>query len=92
MCELSVIIAARNEAGTLPAQLEAVLAQECGEPWEVIVADNGSTDGTQDVVRALAARDSRLRLVDASARPGSSYARNHAVLAAASSSIGIGRP
>jgi glycosyltransferase involved in cell wall biosynthesis len=68
----------------LPAQLEAVLAQECPAPWEVIVADNGSSDGTQDLVRALAARDSRLRLVDASARPGTAYARNHAVLTAAS--------
>jgi glycosyltransferase involved in cell wall biosynthesis len=81
-CELSVVIAARNEAAVLPAQLEAVLAQECDAPWEVIVADNGSTDRTQDVVRAHAARDARLRLVDASTRPGTAHARNHAVAAA----------
>jgi glycosyltransferase involved in cell wall biosynthesis len=75
---LSVILAARNEASTITAQLEALLAQVCPEPWEVIVADNGSSDGTQDIVRSLASRQPKLRLLDASQLPGTPYARNHA--------------
>ena len=74
--ELSVIIAARNEADGIQAQLDAVLGQECEPLFEVLVADNGSTDGTAAVVNALAARDPRLRVVDASAHAGMTYARN----------------
>jgi len=74
--EFSVVIPALNAVATLGEQLDAVLAQEHAGSWEVIVADNGSSDGTQDIVRTLAARDPRLRLVDAAQRPGVSHARN----------------
>jgi glycosyltransferase involved in cell wall biosynthesis len=70
------VIPALNAAATLGEQLDAVLAQEHAGSWEVIVADNGSSDGTQDIVRTLAAPDPRLRLVDAAQRPGVSHARN----------------
>ena len=53
---LSVILPAYNEATRLPptldaslAYLEAVVAPDRG--WELIVVDDGSTDGTSDVVR-----------------------------------------
>ena len=74
--ELTVVIPARNEERTLPAQLEALLAQEWSGTWEVVVADNGSTDGTAEVVRRFGAVDPRVRLVDAGARPGLSACRN----------------
>ncbi len=48
-CDL--ILPCRNEALALPALLERVPAG-----MSVIVADNGSTDGTADVARALGAR------------------------------------
>jgi glycosyltransferase involved in cell wall biosynthesis len=75
-CELTVVIPARNEERTLPGQLEALLAQDWPGTWEVIVADNGSTDGTADVVRRFGVVDPRVRLVDAGARPGLSACRN----------------
>jgi len=81
--ELSVVIPAYDAAETLPTQLEALLAQRPTWPWEVVVADNGSTDGTADLVRSWAAtRMPELRLVDASARRGPSAARNIGVAAA----------
>jgi dolichyl-phosphate beta-glucosyltransferase len=48
----SVIIPAFNEAQRLPPFLEKVVAYFEGrdEPYEVIVVDDGSTDGTADVV------------------------------------------
>jgi len=50
----SVIIPAFNEAQRLPPFLERVVAHFEGrdEPYEVIVVDDGSTDGTADVVGA----------------------------------------
>jgi glycosyltransferase involved in cell wall biosynthesis len=79
---VSVVIPAFNAAATLGAQLEALAAQEAAEPFEVVVADNGSTDGTADVVRSYAERMPLLRLVDASERTGSNVARNAGVRAA----------
>lgn len=80
-CDLTVVIPARNEERTLPAQLEALLGQQWSGTWEVVVADNGSDDGTAEVVRRFAAVDPRVRLVDAGARPGLSACRNAGVAA-----------
>ncbi len=46
---VSVIIAARNAAATLGATLDALAAQDLGEPFEVIVVDDGSDDATAAV-------------------------------------------
>ena len=73
---LSVIIPCYNSEATLGAQLSALAAQVCGYSWEVIVADNGSRDGTIRVANSFADRIPALRVVDASARRGAAYARN----------------
>lgn len=78
---ISVIIPAFNAAGTLDAQLSALARQNLGEPWEVIVADNGSTDDTAGVASAWSQR-LPLRVVDAGARRGPAAARNLGVAAA----------
>jgi glycosyltransferase involved in cell wall biosynthesis len=73
---VSVIIPVRNGADTLAEQLEALTAQTYDGAWEVVVADNGSTDATRAVAAAFASRLPKLSIVDASERSGSSYARN----------------
>lgn len=80
--DLSVIVAARNAATTLPAQLEALAAQRGDGHWELIVADNGSTDATAELVRRRAADWPELHLVDASGQPGAGHARNLGALTA----------
>ena len=80
--ELSVVIAAYNAATTIGEQLRAVLAQRWDGVWEVIVAENGSTDGTRRVVEQIARGDGRVRLVDAADRRGAAHARNCGVAAA----------
>lgn len=78
---LSIVIPCRNGAQTLGAQLDALLAQEGDEVFEVVVADNGSTDATAALVRDYRRRDARIRLVDAGGRPGINHARNTGVAA-----------
>ncbi len=61
---VSVIIPARNEATTIERAIVPLLADPIEADIEVIVADGRSTDGTRGVIEQLAARDSRVRLVD----------------------------
>lgn len=63
---LSVVIMAFNEERNLPHLLPEVKRYLDGRPlrdWEIIVVDDGSTDGTAAVVTAAAAGEPRLRLV-----------------------------
>jgi glycosyltransferase involved in cell wall biosynthesis len=85
--QLSVIIPCFNGADTIATQLEALARQRWQEPWEVIVADNGSTDGSVAIVNQYQARLPSLRVVDASARRGQPYALNIGAQAATGESL-----
>ena len=84
---LSVVIPCRDGARTLPRQLAALAGQRTDVPWEVVVADNGSTDETAEVAASWSDRLPALTVVDASARPGASHARNVGARAARYSRI-----
>ena len=61
----ALIIPTLNEAGNIDAILQAVsnaLSRTSGD-YEIIVVDDGSTDGTIENVRAWIKRDSRVRLL-----------------------------
>ncbi len=85
--KLSVIIPCYNAEKTIGSQLEALACQCWREPWEVIVADNGSTDGTAQVCRRFEGRLANLRLIEASDRRGAGHARNVGVRAAKASCL-----
>ena len=85
--ELSVVIPVRNMAGTIGDQLAALADQQTDVIFEVIVADNGSSDGTLDRARAWQGRLPLLRLVDASEVRAMGHARNRGVAAARASLI-----
>ncbi len=72
----SVIIATYNAADTLRQQLEALFWQAFDQKWEVIIADNGSTDGTHAIVDEFRRRWSRIHWVDATGCRGAAHARN----------------
>jgi GT2 family glycosyltransferase len=78
---ISVVIPALNAVDTLPQQLRALALQANDADYEVIVADNGSTDGTAQVANAWR-RDLSIRVIDASSCRGAAAARNLGVRAA----------
>ena len=55
-------MAAYNEEKDIGRAIDSIVAQTFTD-WELIVIDDGSTDGTVDVVRAFAEKDSRIMLV-----------------------------
>ena len=73
---VSVVMPAFNAAKTISRQLDALARQTTEVRWELIVADNGSTDTTAEVVSRWAGTVPALRVVDASDGRGPSYARN----------------
>jgi glycosyltransferase involved in cell wall biosynthesis len=79
---VSVVIPTRDRAALIGFQLEALATQTTERDFEVIVADNGSTDDTEAVVRSFADRFAHVEVVDASTRLGSAHARNVGVAAA----------
>lgn len=85
--KLSIIIPCFNVAETIATQLDALVNQCWSEPWEVIVSDNGSTDGSMDIVKKYEGRLPHLRIVDASERRGRGYARNVAAKVARGESL-----
>ena len=60
---VSVLIAAYNEAKVIRLTLRSVLDTRYPGPLEVILVDDGSEDGTGDIVAALAREDGRIRLL-----------------------------
>lgn len=75
MTELSVIIATRDRSTFLARALESLAAQETPPSFEVIVADNGSSDATAVVVAEAARRGLDVRRVYL-AEPNRAAARN----------------
>jgi glycosyltransferase involved in cell wall biosynthesis len=74
---VSVLIPARNEAAGIAAALQTVLTTRDIE-FEVVVMDDGSTDGTDVIVLALAETDNRLRLERAPPLPTGWNGKQHA--------------
>jgi dolichol-phosphate mannosyltransferase len=59
----SIIAPIYNELESLPELYPRVrdVLDQTGEPWELILVDDGSSDGSTDIIRKLAETDSRVR-------------------------------
>lgn len=83
MTDLSIIIPAKNEAENLPSLIDEIVAALASEPsFEVIVVDDGSTDGTADALLAARARFPMLRVLRHETSGGQSAAVHSGVRAA----------
>ena len=58
--EASVIIPVRNRVKTIADAIHSVLSQETSFPFNIIVVDNLSTDGTGEAIEAVASADKRV--------------------------------
>lgn len=63
--EVSVIIPVRNREKTISDAIESVLSQKADFPFNVIIVDNHSTDGTAEKIRAFSS-DPRVVLIQPS--------------------------
>ncbi len=63
--DVSVVVTVFNEARNVDELIErlSVALTAWGRPWEVVLVDDGSTDGSRALLRAAHARDSRFRIV-----------------------------
>ena len=80
-------MACLDAAETVERQLEALAAQEVSQPWELVVADNGSRDETAAIVERYRDRLPELRVVDASDRRGQAHALNVGVAEARGAAV-----
>lgn len=74
---VSIGMAIRNEAPHLTEALDALLAQDHSN-FELIISDNNSDDGTEEICRHYLARDSRVRYYRNSTNAGAAVNFNRA--------------
>lgn len=74
---VSVVIPVYNARDVIDVQLDALAKQDYDGRFEVVISDNGSTDGLTEYLSDHRWTDSlSVRVVDASARRGAAFARN----------------
>ena len=66
--QVSVILPARNEGRYIARCLDSLLAQDYPN-FEIIAVNDSSTDRTGEIMKAYAAKDSRILHIDASPKP-----------------------
>ncbi|WP_082806081.1 glycosyltransferase family 2 protein [Marichromatium gracile] len=85
---VSVVVAAYNHAAFVRECIESVQAQTFTD-WELVVTDDGSHDGTADILRELAASDRRIRFHGFAVNQGACIAVNDAIARARGEFIAV---
>jgi cellulose synthase/poly-beta-1,6-N-acetylglucosamine synthase-like glycosyltransferase len=79
---VTVIIAAYNEEVNLVKRCENIFLQNYGSDIEIVIASDGSTDGTKAVVTNLKKQYKNIVFIDIHPQKGRSNAHNEAILQA----------
>ena len=83
----SVVIPCYNAEKTLPEQLEAFSRQHWSESWEIILADNGSTDNSLHLAEQYLSKIPNFRIIEANRIKGPAHARNSGAAVAEGESL-----
>ena len=87
--ELCVVVPTLNEAGNVEALLEKLGIALAGIEWEAIFVDDGSTDGTPELLTKIAQADRRVRIIRRIGRRGLSSAVVEGALASTTPVIAV---
>jgi glycosyltransferase involved in cell wall biosynthesis len=68
--DVSVLLITYNHAKFVAQALDSVLMQQADFDFEVVAADDGSTDGTFAIIKKYAERDSRIRVLSSDSNAG----------------------
>ena len=79
--QVSVLVPVYNGEKYLAECLDSILAQDFAE-MEILIADDGSTDGSPDLIKRYAAKDNRIRWWRNPANLGASRNLNYCLQAA----------
>lgn len=81
--EISVAMSVYNMAsgGILESAIDSIRRQTY-QDWELIICDDGSTDGTWRQLKGMACTDPRIRLIRNAKNHGAGHARNRCIRAA----------
>ena len=61
---ISIVVACRNERNAIHDLLRSILSQDLTEPWEVIIADGMSDDGTREILEEYRTKYPWLKIID----------------------------
>lgn len=78
---VSVLMPVHNAEATLSEAVRSVIGQTSSD-WELVIADDGSEDGSVRAAQAIAASDDRISVLSAERKTGAAAARNRALAAA----------
>lgn len=87
--ELAVVLPTFCEAGNVEAVIARIDGALAGHVWEAIFVDDNSPDGTAEVVRAIARRDPRIRVIERVGRRGLSSACIEGMMATAAPFVAV---
>ncbi len=73
---VAVVVPVFNSASTIVQQIEGLLRQSYEEAFEVVLVNNGSTDGTASLCEEYASRYDHVRFVHADDKQSAGYSRN----------------
>ncbi len=87
--DLALVIPTFNERGNIAELIRRLDLTLQGLHWEAIFVDDDSPDGTADLVRSFARRDTRIRVIQRIGRRGLASACTEGILSSSAEVVGV---